>query len=79
MLAPPSVAPLVVLIACVIECTLFFYTIIAFFYTCIACVIVLALFFSNLSRKYCCAAIVATNCVNFECVHFDPAINCSQC
>ena len=27
---------------------------------------------SNLSRKYCCDAIVATKCVHFENVHFDP-------
>ena len=38
------------------------------------------LFFSYLSRKCCCDAIVATKCVHFESVHFDPpAIKYSQC
>ena len=36
-------------------------------------------YFFKLSRKYCCDAIVATKCVLFESVHFDPAIKYSQC
>ena len=37
------------------------------------------LFLSNLSRKYCCDAIVATKCVHFESDYFDPAIKYNQC